>query len=479
MRFSLTTIVKAVTVLTAVGGVDAFWRMPCRSRSGLARIDPLMNNGTVSPHAHSIFGSSGFGESSAYNDLAAGDCTSCGVTQDKSAYWTPTLHFKSASGEFTLVDQVGGMLSYYLLYPNSDSPNVTAFPPGFQMIAGDTYQRNFSYPIPDVDKSNWTGNLSSQAFLRQAAIGMNCLNYQRPPEGSLYRHFLPDKAYLDANCADGIRAELMFPSCWNGKDLDSPNHKDHVAYPNLVMTGDCPPDYPIRLVSLFYESIWNTAAFIGQDGEFVFSNGDPTGCGYHGDFIMGWDEKFLQDAVNKCTNPSGQIQDCPLFTIQSDDDAAKCQIDVPAALQNEKIAGPSTSLPGNVVIANGPGYAQEIQEGRATATASPAAQPATLSYSAGAVASSGTFMPGNVFYATTASAASPTLTKPGGNVNAVVIPTDTVSFFSTAYETSGHTVKEIFMVEETVTISIGTTTTVTIPAPTVSAAKHKRHGHQH
>lgn len=145
------------------------------------------------------------------------------------------------------------------------------------MLAGDTYQRNFSYPIPDLPKSDWTGNMTSQSFLRQAAIGMNCLNYAKTPEGSLYRHFLPDKAYLDANCADGIRAELMFPSCWNGKDLDSPDHRSHVAYPSEVMTGDCPSDYPIRLVSLFFETIWNTAAFIGKDGEFVFGNGDPTG----------------------------------------------------------------------------------------------------------------------------------------------------------------------------------------------------------
>ncbi|KAF8855927.1 hypothetical protein BDZ45DRAFT_804554 [Acephala macrosclerotiorum] len=32
----------------------AFWRMPCRARSGLARIDPLVSNGTLSEHAHAI-----------------------------------------------------------------------------------------------------------------------------------------------------------------------------------------------------------------------------------------------------------------------------------------------------------------------------------------------------------------------------------------------------------------------------------------
>jgi hypothetical protein len=42
----------------------------------------------------------------------AGECTSCTVAQDKSAYWTPALYFQdAATGEFELVPQVGGMLA--------------------------------------------------------------------------------------------------------------------------------------------------------------------------------------------------------------------------------------------------------------------------------------------------------------------------------------------------------------------------------
>jgi hypothetical protein len=53
----------------------------------------------------------GFSISASYNDLIGGSCTSCQVSQDKSAYWTPALYFQSSSGQFTLVDQVGGMLA--------------------------------------------------------------------------------------------------------------------------------------------------------------------------------------------------------------------------------------------------------------------------------------------------------------------------------------------------------------------------------
>jgi len=146
------------------------------------------------------------------------------------------------------------------------------------MISGDTNQRNFTYPVPDIQKSDWNvAPYNTQAFLRQAALGFNCLNYAITPEGSLYRHFLPDKAYLDANCLDGVRFELMFPSCWNGINKTSLDKKSHVAFPSEVMTGDCPNGFPIRLPSLFYETIWDTYAFNGVAGQFMIANGDPTG----------------------------------------------------------------------------------------------------------------------------------------------------------------------------------------------------------
>jgi hypothetical protein len=54
---SIATITAAVAVLS--GTADAFWRMECRSRSGLARIDPLVEKGKVANHGHAIHGGSG------------------------------------------------------------------------------------------------------------------------------------------------------------------------------------------------------------------------------------------------------------------------------------------------------------------------------------------------------------------------------------------------------------------------------------
>ncbi|KAL1890148.1 hypothetical protein Sste5346_008441 [Sporothrix stenoceras] len=343
----------SILVAAAITPVLAFWRMECRGVAGYARIDPLVSPGEPSMHLHAIMGSGGFGESATYADITASDCTSCLVTEDKSSYWHPALYFlDTTTNEYELVEQVGGTLAYYLLNSGNGNTNITAFPENFRMIAGDNSRHAFTagnVEMADPPKSNWAAlNQTSQDKLAQRALGFNCLDYSATPEASLYRHFFPDKTFLDANCPDGIRFELMFPSCWNGKDVDSENHQSHVAYPDLVMTGDCPDDFPVRLPSLFYETIWNTPAYIGRTGQFVISNGDVQGFAYHGDFMTGWDVDFLQDAVNTCTNPSGEIEDCPLFTIQSLADAQACQIDIPANVASDNTAGPAASLPGGV-----------------------------------------------------------------------------------------------------------------------------------
>lgn len=150
------------------------------------------------------------------------------------------------------------------------------------MLSGSSDRRTYTAgdpSQPDPEKSTWASlGETDQDTLAQRALGFNCLNYDIDPEGTLYRHYLPDKAYLDAHCTDGVRFEIMFPSCWKGGDAtDSDNHKDHMAFPDLVMTGTCPDDYPVRVPSLLYEVIWNTPAFADRNGRFVIANGDTTG----------------------------------------------------------------------------------------------------------------------------------------------------------------------------------------------------------
>ncbi|KAJ4293594.1 hypothetical protein N0V90_008877 [Kalmusia sp. IMI 367209] len=284
------------------------------------------------------------------------------------------MMFQHENGTTQVVRQVGGMLAYYLLFSN-EGETIETFPEGFRMLAGDMNLRNFTGPVPDPEKSLWADSDKTQLLLGQKAIGMNCLNYAKDPEPSMYRHFLPDKQYLDDNCVDGIRAEIFFPSCWNGEN-DSDNHKSHVAYPDLVNGGKCPEGFNKRIPSLFFETIWQTYEFKGLPGTFMFANGDPTGCGYHGDFLNGWSTDILGNAIQQCTNPSGLLSDCPVFELQTEDDGSKCEIKMPEELAADNCASPADGLCGNVPVQHGPEYATGLLKPGETGSAT--AAPTTI-----------------------------------------------------------------------------------------------------
>jgi hypothetical protein len=517
----MSKLLSALSAASLLGLADAFWRMECPGRVGLARIDPIMNPGGFATHVHSIHGSSGISQTSITADLLAGECTSCRVTQDKSSYWHPSLYFEDAgTGEYELVNQVGGMLAYYLL----NGENIKAFPEGFRMMSGDTERRSYTAgdpSKPDPEKSAWAAmKQTGQDTLGQRALGFNCLNYAKDPEATLYRHQMPDKEYLDANCKDGIRFEVMFPSCWNGKDLDSANHRDHVAFPDLVMTGTCPEGHDVRLPSLLYETIWDTHAFADRNGRFVLSNGDDTGFGYHGDFVMGWEESFLQEAVNVCTNPSGRIEDCPLFDIVSEETAKKCEMKLPEALKSEKVKGPVKKLPGLVEAvapedgapaapvesyvpgnvpedpANPvPGDVFKQDEGAAppaepTSAAPPPPPPApatTLETVPVPPPSSAAPPPPPPAEPTSEIAPPPPPPPPPAPETTAPPPPppeamETASFYSTQYVTNGNVVSKILWAEEVVYVTevIDETTTVVVgPEPTARRRRRAAHLHGH
>ena len=84
-------------------------------------------------------------------------------------------------------------------------------------------------------------------------------------------------------CPQGIRASIVFPSCWDGKNLDSPDHRSHMAYsPDgaVLASATCPTTHPIRVPQLMYEMQWDTTEFNNPEyfkngnQPFVYSFGD-------------------------------------------------------------------------------------------------------------------------------------------------------------------------------------------------------------
>lgn len=94
------------------------------------------------------------------------------------------------------------------------------------------------------------------------------------------------QAFPTQVCGGGWRVSVHFPSCWDGKNLDSPDHKSHVAYPasgTFESGGPCPSTHPVRIPQVMYEVMFDTRQFNNKadwpaDGSlpWYWSMGDNT-----------------------------------------------------------------------------------------------------------------------------------------------------------------------------------------------------------
>jgi hypothetical protein len=165
--------------------------------------------------------------------------------------------------------------------------------------------------------------------------------------------------FANTHCPDGLRAQVFFPSCWDGVNLDSSDHKSHMAYPDEIDNGSCPPTHPHHLVSIFFEVLFSVRQFNALNGgRFVLSNGDPTGYGLHGDFMNGWDRSVLSRAVATCTADSGVIEDCLVFQNEdrfyTDDQMNACSTTSPLPQEKADPGNVLSNLPGCVAVTEGP-----------------------------------------------------------------------------------------------------------------------------
>ncbi|KAF2015096.1 WSC-domain-containing protein [Aaosphaeria arxii CBS 175.79] len=326
--------------------------MSCPGRLVRERIDPIVNPGAVSGHLHTISGGSGFGPSMTFEQARNSTCSSCQIKEDMSNYWTPQLYVKKKDGTFQPVPVVGdgkdanGGMTVYYLQRGEDGEKLHAFPEGFRMLAGDTFKRNF------------TGGLDAQA------ISFACLGAGKDETNEIPNY----------NCPGGLRAQIFFPACWNGNDLDSLDHRSHVSYPagKNYNTGACPKEFPVHLISIFYEILYDIDQFedqwTGDQHPFVFANGDPTGYGFHGDFVNGWNVGTLQKAVDTCLDDSGAVSKCDAVTMYTDAECNACKL---PELINEQVDGSLEELPGCNPITSGPEPAILITDCAATKVIGP------------------------------------------------------------------------------------------------------------
>jgi hypothetical protein len=346
---------------------NALLRFSC-SQLVTERFDPLVTPGQVAPHLHQIVGGNAFNITmDPNNDLPKlSTCTTCTFSEDFSNYWTAVLFYKAPNGTYKRVGQQpavgtgsanGGMTVYYMQgegpssFSKVNRDKLTAFKKGFRMIVGDAMLRSHN-TTSDEAKA-----LSFRCFNanRQNLIPMPGEVSWAGRESADDTYELPKKA-----CAGGIRAQIYYPTCWDGKNLDSPDHKSHTAYRT---NGKCPNSHPVQLPQLFLETIWDTAPFnanFPKDGTqpFVYSMGDPQGFGQHADYVFGWKDDSLQKAMDNCYSTGGDACRGSLKS-QTNQVANQC---TQKARVDEDVNGWLKALPGCNPIQAGPGRASPASD---------------------------------------------------------------------------------------------------------------------
>ena len=293
----------------------AFWTVDCGIVT-TERSDPIRFFGQQSPHTHVVAGSSAFGPSATNDLLRGGDaCTSCDVQQDKSAYWVNQLFVAPpealgmsedairSMGGVPLPQKDGNAVSVYykLITRTGERSNndlnawepIVAFPSDFRVYVSEAMIR---------EKQKTASNVYD------AVLTYKCLGYGNQEDTFGFPSY-------PAGCTQGVRAQLTMPSCWNGNSATAEDASSHVAYPTGSWAGSpCPESHPIRLPTLFYETLYDTSS-IGQytkDGWVLqypmnerSESGDPL---FHADFMNGWDQTFLEQAVRDCG-----VTPCPII----------------------------------------------------------------------------------------------------------------------------------------------------------------------
>src|SRR5207245_11011514 len=160
-------------------------------------------------HDHTSVGNASTNAFSTLRSLRAG-ATTCRRNADTAAYWMPTLLVNGQA-----VEPRGATLSCL----RSTVAPVRPFPAGLKMIAGNSR----STAPQDLRVTFW--NCGADGGVARSADVPACPNDR----------------------GAGLRLHVNFPNCWDGANLDSPNHQDHMAY---SVRGTCPSTHPVSVPAI-------------------------------------------------------------------------------------------------------------------------------------------------------------------------------------------------------------------------------------
>ncbi|MFC9913140.1 DUF1996 domain-containing protein [Streptomyces sp. NPDC059862] len=251
-------------------------------------VAPGVTNGAH--HFHDYIGNQANDAFASDQDLANAE-TSCENPGDKSSYYWPVLRLQNGTVEQDAEAPGGGIegnageivtpAQVTLTFVGSPAGEVTAMPRLLRIITGDA-------------KAFVNGTANANA-------SWSCTGFEDRQ--------LKDKYPLCPSGSDVVRT-FKFQSCWDGRNIDSANHRTHVAFADAA--GQCPAGFQ-SIPQLVQRIVYDVDAPSLNDGgrttplfavdSFPEQLHKPVTD--HGDFINVFDEDLMGEMVD-CINGGRQ-----------------------------------------------------------------------------------------------------------------------------------------------------------------------------
>ncbi|MEG8039856.1 DUF1996 domain-containing protein [Sphingomonas sp. LR60] len=271
--------------------VGAF-RFMC-SPGQVRRDDPIVFPGQPGKsHLHQFFGNTAANAYSTYGSLRTKGDSTCNNMLNRSAYWIPAM--LNGKGKVVRPDYV---VIYYKRLPES-SPDCqkmgkacVALPRGMRYIFG----YNMSTGVAEHFYFNCDGPTATPG------------------------HYA-DIVTAAKNCPVGNRigAVVNGPNCWDGKNLNSADHRSHVGYADYGDTGvlKCPANLPYVIPAFTLGAWYEVDEDLDRSGEWSAGKstwslssdtmpGMPVkrpGSTFHADWMGAWDDDTMKTWMDNCIN---------------------------------------------------------------------------------------------------------------------------------------------------------------------------------
>lgn len=286
---------------------EGAFRFTCAGDGKLAKDDPVFFFGRPgASHLHQVWGNAAFDARTTPAELAGNAATNCNDTPyslNRSSYWMPALVHES--GDVVRPDLVTVYYKRKTATSSYCNPNDPSFigtcvglPSQIRMVFG----WNENNPTATVQGAAWycTGGSGGQFRDLNAVFASGC------------------------KAGDTLVANTMAPNCWDGKYLDSFDHRSHMAYTNYDR-GDgfarCPTTHPYLIPQEENKAMYTvTTDMIGTNSDGTkYSRvrlasdamlaGAKPGATLHADYMEAWvsaaKKIWMDNCIEKALDCSG------------------------------------------------------------------------------------------------------------------------------------------------------------------------------